>query len=247
MKNNELSFNFTDNAATKVKNQIGFTAALNSLSRTRAQEAMRIASTNPELFELANAVIDNGNPAQLFDFLEQTVGNNVYEDVKVLAGATDDELSRLLESRRSDRSKSKAKNPRSSVAVCMNYLGAGYAEMLVRKAWNKPYNETSGGMEVDIADAEALKNKVKSLQSKKSRLSALVNAGAVDRQSDLDEVVAEIERLNSFRDMSRTTTTTVIKNSVDTELIRNALAKVDTTGMSEDEQNQLAELMKKLG
>lgn len=247
MNNSNLSFNFTDKAVTNGKNQIEYTAALNSLSRTRAQEAMRVASTDPELFEIANAVIDNGNPTQLFDFLEQTVGYNVDEDVKVLVGATDDELSRLLESRRSDRSKSKAKNPRSSVAVCMNYLGAGYAEMLVRKAWNKPYNETSGGMEVDVADAEALKNKVKSLQSKKSRLSALVNAGAVDRQSDLDEVIAEIERLNSFRDISRTTSTTVIKSTADTELIRNALSKVDTSGMSEDEQKQLAELMKKLG
>ena len=245
-QNNELNFNFGDSTVSSGRNQIEYTAQLNSISKQRATEALRIASTSPELFDKANNVFDGSDADELFSFLTAVVGNKMEDDIKFMETASENELSRLLESRRSDRSKQKAKGLKSSMNVALGYLAAGYAEMLVRKVWNKPYDSTNNQIVVDTEDLDAIKRKVKSLQSKKSRLGRLVQAGDATAQQEYQDVVDEIDRLNSFRPTTRTTVKTVIKDEADTTLIRNALQNVDMSKMNEDEQAKLKDLLAKL-
>lgn len=243
----ELNFNFGSSTVSQGRNQIRFTAQLNTISNQRATEALRAATENPDLFKMANDVFDSGDANQLFDFLNRTVGHNLEADALFLDGATDKEFDSMLESRRSDRSKTKAKGPRNSMDLAVKYLATGYAEQLVRLAWNKPYDATSAGAELDTTDVDALNKKIKSLQSKKSRLTKLVELGDQAAQNEYKAVVDEIDRLSSFRPTTRTTSQTVLKDSIDTNVLRQALTAVDTSKLTEEEAQKLADLMARLG
>ena len=50
----------------------------------------------------------------------------------------------------------------SSTVALNKYIAAGYAEMLVRTAWNKPYEATST-IDVDTEDLDAINRKIKKL------------------------------------------------------------------------------------
>ena len=242
----ELNFNFGNNTVSNGRNQIRFTAQLNTIADQRATEAFRMATQDKQLFEQANAVFDSGDANQLFDFLEKTVGNNLEADAKILDGATEKEFDSMLESRRSDRSKTKAKGLKSSVNIATKYLATGYAEMLVRKAWNKPYDATQSTSELDTEDVDAINRKIKSLQSKKSRLTKLVELGDADAQQQYDEVVAEIDRLAQFRPTTRTQGKSIVKD-IDADTIRAALSAIDQSTLTEEQQAKIADLMSKLG
>lgn len=241
-----FNFNFGEGTVSNGRNQIRFTAQLNAVADQRAQEALRAASQDQKLFDMANAAFDSGDAAQLFNFLETTVGNNIATDAEMLDGATEKEFDSMLESRRSDRSKTKKKGLKSSAAVALKYLSCGYAEMLVRTAWNKPYDATQSTIDVDTEDLDAINRKIKSLQSKKSRLNKLVELGDEVAHQQYDEVVSEIDRLQQFRPSTRSTVKAVIKD-VDTDTLRTALSNVDTSMLDDETASKLAELMKKLG
>ena len=244
---NELNFNFGTGTVSQGRNQIRFTAQLNAIADQRATEALRAASNDQELFEQANDVLDSGDAIKLFNFLDKTVGHNIETDAKLLDGATEKEFDSMLESRRSDRSKTKKKGLRSSMDIATKYLATGYAEQLVRLAWNKPYDATSSSSELDTADVDAINRKIKSLQSKKSRLTKLVELGDEAAQNEYNQVVEEIDRLASFRPTTRTSSKTVIKDAIDANMLRHALTAVDTSKLTEEDAQKLADLMAKLG
>ena len=244
-KNQELKFNFGNDTATQGRNQIRYTAQLNSISNQRATEALRAATKDETLFNEANTALNSGEATDLFAFLESAVGSNIEADAAFMADATEKEFDSMLESRRSDRSKTKAKGLNNSVTIATKYLATGYAEMLVRTAWNKPY-DTTASAELDTSDLDAINRKIKSLQSKKSRLTKLVELGDAAAQQAYNDVVDEIDRLASFRPETRTVGKTVIKEA-DTELIRAALSQVDVSTMDADQAKKLEDLIKKLG
>lgn len=245
-KKSESVSNPFEFAATTVSesSKLGFTPALIAQSNSRAAELMRAVAEKPELHALANRAIDVGEPQDLIDLIKAVFDDEtVHADSKLLTGANDDELSRLLESRRSDRSKSKAKGPRTNARVCQAYISAMYAELLIREYWQKPYSGVSAV--VDSTDTEAVTRRIKSLQSKKSRLNKLA-AYDVDARIELEETVAEIERLNALRPTTRTSSVTAVK-SLEVDNLRAMLKDIDPKTLPEAEQAKFIALMAKLG
>jgi hypothetical protein len=238
-----------ENVQKEGQSKIEFTSQLIGLSNTRASELMMTVSKKPELHALANQVLDEGDTLKAIELIKSVYDEeNILEASKMLSGATEDQLSRLLESRRSDRSKTKSKGLRKSVQNAQTFLSAMYAELVVRQAWNKPYNPVSA--EVDFegleADQDALNKKIKSLQSKKSRLSKTAEFVPEDAEM-LEEVLEEIDRLVSLRVGTPKVSGKTIIKSTDVDTIREALKKLDTSGMDKAEVDKIEAMMKKLG
>lgn len=232
-------------STTATSRRLNHTVELNSRATERATETIKTASANPEFHELANKMMA-GDPADLLDLFEKTgIIANVEADATVLDGADEDELKRLLESRRSDRSKCKKKGIGSSMLNCRNYVAAMYAELMVRQAMGKPYTGARGATEVDFdslaGDQDAIVRKVKSLQSKKCRVKKLAEAGVDGATKELAQVEAEIERLNALRPTARVATKAAVK-SIKVDELREALSKIEG-----DVPAEILELMKKLG
>lgn len=225
--------------------RLDHTAELNRIAAERATVVIKKASENPELRELANRMLQ-GNPADLMELFEKTGAlETVSADAQTaLTGASEDELKRLLESRRSDRSKCKKKGIGSSMLVCRNYVACMYAELMVRNGMGKPYTGTrgvAGGSTLDESDLDAVKRRVKSLQSKKCRIKKLADAGVAGAQAELDEVEAEIERLNALRPTAKVSTKVAVK-SIKVDELRAALEKIEG-----DVPEEILALMAKLG
>lgn len=250
--NNQVNpFDFA-NAAEQPTNQsrrIDYTPQLIALSNQRATELMHSVKDRPELFELANKVITDCDVNELITLIGSVYDDDAIQaDSQILVGATDDVLSRLLESRRSDRSKAKAKNPKSNVNVCITYFSAMYAELLIRSYWKKPYSSTGSA---DVSDAsytedrEALERKIKSLQSKKCRLTKTAPYVQADKLA-LQEVDSEIERLSNFRPNTPVSAKTVLKG-LDLDQIRNILKDVDLSTLSPEKKAEYDAILAKIG
>lgn len=223
--------------------KLAYTDIVNNTARERARDVVKAVGENPDLGQIANRMMESGDPADLLELFALTkVADQVPSDAAALSGCDEKTLKSMLESRRSDRSKCKKKGINSSAIVCMTYMADFYAELMIRDAMGKPYTGRTGAntIQVDTDDLDAVNRKIKSLQSKKCRIAKLAKAGDAAAQSELDEVVAEIERLQAYR--PATTTTTVIK-SVKVDDLRAALKS-----MSIDEMPaELRELMAKIG
>lgn len=248
-ESNPFDFNTEVELNASESRKLDMTPILIGTSNTRAQELMVKVSKTPELFELANTAIDGGQPQDLIDLIKAVYSDeDIHADSMILNGANDDQLSRLLESRRSDRSKAKAKGPRKNITVCKTYIAAMYAEMLIREYWQKPYAGTSS-LPTDIKalaeDQEALVAKIRSLQSKKSRLKKLAGYD-IEAKTELEEVEDEIERLNALRPTTRVVTKTVIKD-MGADQLRSLLKAIDPETLPEAEQQKYTDLMAKLG
>lgn len=245
-KTDSNPFDFSaEQSTTSESRKLDLTPILIGTSNTRATELMQSVSKKPELHALANKAIDNGQPQDLIDLIKAVYDDEMIQtDSKILEGADEDQLSRLLESRRSDRSKAKAKGPRSNITVCRTYISAMYAEMLIREYWQKPYAGTNAN-DVNPEDLDAVISRIRSLQSKKSRLKKLAEYDQQAR-AEFAKVEAEIERLNELRPTTRTVTKTVIKD-LSSEQLRQLLKAIDPASLPEDEQAKLVELMTKLG
>ena len=253
MKNNNTTnpFEFAQSNITSTESRrLDYTPALIDRSNQRASDLMMQVSKKPELFNLANKAIDDGAPQDLIDLIKAVYDDDqIKADSKVLDGCDDNQLGRLLESRRSDRSKSKKKNPRSNIQVCKTYISSMYAELLIREYWNKPYTGQAGSAEIDIDslkdDQDALSRKVKSLQSKKSRLGKIAQYD-INAKRELQDVEAEIARLNALRPTVRVSAKTLIKD-IGIDQLRDMLKGIDPASLPEDEQAKLLDLMQKLG
>ena len=227
--------------------RLDYTPALIDRANTRASEIMLKGS---EHAELANKVIGEGNTNDLLDLIKATVPEGQIEsDAALLEGCDDDQLGRLLESRRSDRSKAKKKGLSSSVVTCKTYISAMYAELMIRAKTGKPYTGAAATQDYDVeqlaADQDALTRKIKSLQSKQCRLGKLADYDAAAK-AELDEVKAEIARLNELRVGTRRSSKTVLKDA-SIDAIRETLKSIDPATLPEAEQAKFLELMAKIG
>lgn len=234
-----FGFNFTAEQAStsKVGRTIPGSQELISTCNTLALDAIKAASTDPEVGKLA-AAVQTGDHEALCAFVDATIE---VPDKSMLDGATEDELSRLLESRRSDRSKAK-KAGLNTLDTIRRYISAWVAELVIRAASGKAYKAPTGTQlgEFESTDRDEITRKIKSLQSKKCRLNqafkTIVAAGidSPEIKQQLDEVEAEIKRLNAMRGTTvRVKTTDAVPS---TEQLRAALA-----GMSADELKALLE------
>lgn len=222
--------------------KLAYTDAVNGIAHERARDVVKAVGNDVELGQMANLMMASGDIADLIALFDATaVSEKVHGDAAALDGCDERTLKSMLESRRSDRSKCKKKGINNSAVNCMTYMADFYAELMIRDAMGKPYTGRIGANEikVDPDDLDAVNRKIKSLQSKKSRVGKLAKAGDAAAQKELDEVVAEIERLQAYRP---TTTTTVVK-SIKVDELRKALAS-----LSEDDlTDELRELMVKIG
>lgn len=203
-KKEATGFAFTGTSAQAVTGRtIPGSQELISTCNTLALDAIKLASTDPEIGALA-AAVQSGDHEALVAFVDKAVE---VPDKSMLDGATEDELSRLLESRRSDRSKAK-KAGLTTLDTIRRYISAWIAELVIRAASGKAYKAPSTGFSVeamDGADRDAITRKIKSLQSKKCRLSqayrAIVAAGVADTvlKDQIDQIDADIKALNDMR------------------------------------------------
>lgn len=144
MKNNTTTINpfeFVETAESKTR-RLDFTPALQEKARARAVELIKtVGSERQDLADLANAMMDSGNPADLL-----TLINSIYDhetivaDSAVLDGCSEEDLAKMLESQRSNRSKAKRAGLRAKLANTVAYISAMYAEMLIREKTGKVYN-----------------------------------------------------------------------------------------------------------
>lgn len=243
-------FNFGPSSPTTAgTRRLDFTPVLIDIANNRASELMMNVSKMPELYDLVNKALDEGNPQDLIDLIKAVYNDKVIKtDSESLSGCDEDQLSRLLESRRSDRSKAKKKGPRTNVTVCKTYISSMYAELMVRAYWNKPYTGQAGttATDLDTTDQSALAKKVKSLQSKKCRLGKIAQYDDVAKK-ELDEVNAEIARLNALRPTVKTGNTTTVIKDAQVEQLRDILKTLDINSLPEDQQAKALELIAKLG
>ena len=237
----------TDDSSKSRK--LDYTPLLISRSTERATEIMLGLKDKPELIELANKTMRDLDPNDLFQLCSKYHGETIQSDATLLDGCDADQLSRLLESRRSDRSKLKKKNPITNKPVARQYIAAMYAELLVRVQLKKPYTGSTSSNSYDIetisTDAVALGKKVKSLQSKKCRLAKLAPYD-INAKQELTEVEAEIARLNQFRPTVKTVSTTSLAG-IDIAALKTLLADTDTSKFSAEDAEKYEALIARLG
>lgn len=231
--------------------RLSYSAALIARANELAQ---KVILGGTEHAELAQKVISDAMTGDLLQLIDLTIGAEaIKSEADVLNGCSDEELAKLLESRRSDRSKAKKKGPATSMVVCKTYISAFIAELLVRQKLGKDYQSagSSRAAEYDPAelakDQEALVRKIKSLQSKQCRLKKLadVDPGAKEQY---DQVVAEIARLNELRvGKTRVTTQKIVIKADELTAVREMLKTIDPTTLAGDDAEKFEKLLAKLG
>lgn len=240
-------FEFTQEQDTaKSSRKLDFTPQLIARSNQRATELMVTVAKDSELHDLANKMVDDSNVQDLIALINAVyTPETIKADAALLDGCDEQQLDRLLESRRSDRSKAKAKGLRQSRAACVTYISSMYAELLIREKTGKAYQSNTATMEVDTDDVDSIKRRVKSLQTKTCRLRKLATYDA-SAARELEETEAEIARLNSYRPNTRAAAKQSI-SGVEVAALREMLKTIDASKLNEDELARFNELVKKLG
>jgi hypothetical protein len=243
-------FVFADTAAPETnQRKLDHTTELIGISTSKARDLIKAVADRPDLHEQADKVITNCDFSETVNLIKAVFDDETIEsDAAFMVGTDDTTFGKLLESRRSDRSKAKAKGPKKNMMVCINYLSAAYAEVLIRSAWNKPYNATNA-TEIDTellaSDRDALERKIKSLQSKKCRLAKTAQYVESDK-IELAETEAEIDRLTALRPTSNVQAKTVIKG-LDIAQIQDIMKSLDKSKLTPEQQAAYDDVMTKLG
>lgn len=247
---NPFVFNDEQNNAKSEARKLDYTPVLLDKANSRAHELMlNQHKEKPELTNMVQKVLNDLEPTDLVDLLTEYFGaETIKADSQILDGCDDNQLARLLESRRSDRSKAKKKDPKKSMTVCKTYISAMYAELLIREQTGKPYSGSQSGTEIDIdglkEDVEAVNRKIRSLQSKKSRLSKIAKYDEAAK-AELEQIEDDIARLQSLRPSSGVTAKTVVK-SLKVDELRAALLDIDTDTLDVEQKEKLQKLLAKL-
>lgn len=241
-------FVFDETVSENPSRKLDHTSQLIGCANARATELMKaISTTRTDLIGLANDMMNNGDRDDLIELIQSVyTPEDIHADaIDALDGADESELDRLLESRRSDRSKAKKKGIKSNVATCRTYISAMYAELMIRDITGKALSDTTSSSEIDLealaGDLDAISKKVKSLQTKKCRLAKLADYDA-QAKLELEMVNADIARLNALRPNTRITSTTAVK-SIPIDTLKTALASLDP----KDLPAEMLELIAKLG
>ena len=238
-------FEFGTNSTSKSNaKKLDMTPMIQAKSQSRATEMISAVSKDPALHDLANKVIDEGEPSDLIELFRIVFDQDqIKSDAAILIGCDADQLERQLKSRQSDRSKSKRKGLRSELSVFVTYVASMYAELMVREQLERPYSGQTSTDDYDLdaikEDQDLLGRKVRSLQSKASRLKELAKFKP-EAKEELNAVKQEIARLNQFR-TNVNSTVTVIK-AVDINSIRDYVS-----GLSDEEQIAFLDQIKQLG
>ena len=196
----------------------GFSTQLIASSNQRSKQLIEIVKTDKAIGAQLMDCLKSGTAPTLFELLEDNFSAEIVEDSEFLSEATESQLDRLLESRRSDRSSTKRKGFKTLKAV-MDYLAAGYAELVIRQASGKEYSATRG-IELDGSE-DAIKRRIASLRSKQSRNKKLALLDP-DVAAELEEVKAEIERLQGL--LGKAPSTKQLKSDLMSELKKLDLA-----------------------
>lgn len=203
---------------------------------TGLANAIITAAQSDETIAAACSEVQKGG----MEALQRLVDENIDpSDISQMADELGDDtttLKGLLESRRSDRSKSKKKL--STLDGFRKYVAAWIAELAVREALGMSYKAPSetteyGSFESD--DYEVITRKIKSLQSKKCRVKATLKyVESEELQAELQEIQQEIDRLNAMRGVSTRIKSTDTVKSVSMDDLRSVIA-----GMSDEEKAAL--------
>jgi hypothetical protein len=245
-------FVFEAEPSTESKSrQLELTPELVAKANTRAQELMLSVTKQPELHELANRMVDEGNVNDLLELISIIYpSETIKSDAQFMVGADSKELDRMLESRRSDRSKSKKAGLRQSANNTKTYIASMYAELMIRDVTGKPYTGSTSSLSLDVddlkEDRDKLDRKIKSLQSKKSRLTKIAQYDA-EAAKELEQVVADIDRLNQFRGVSKTSAKVIVKDA-GLDNVRAALTDLQSDDSVDDAtREKIMNLLKKIG
>ena len=203
---------------------------------TGLANAIITAAQSDEIIAASCSEVQKGG----MEALQRLVDENIDPtDISQMADELGDDtttLKGLLESRRSDRSKSKKKL--STLDGFRKYVAAWIAELAVREALGLTYKAPSetteyGSFESD--DYEVITKKIKSLQSKKCRVKATLKyVESEELQAELQEIQQEIDRLNQMRGVSTRVKSTDTVKSVSMDDLRSVIA-----GMSAEEKAAL--------
>jgi len=228
-------------ATKQASRKLAYTDQLQATARARAIELTK-ACTDPARADVANTMLATGSVDTLVDLIHEVfTDEDIKSDAEFMESATEEELAKMLESQRSNRSKAKRSGLRS-MTNALGFISAMYAELMIRSVSGKAY-KASGNRLTDDRSAlagnnELLAKKINSLASKRSRLVklALYDESA---KTELEAVEAELKELRALRPQS---SKTVVKSRLQDE-VRTALASLN----KEDLTPELLELMKKLG
>lgn len=210
----------------------GFSTQLIAASNQRGKQLIEIVKTDKAIGAQLMDCLKSGTAPALFELLEGSFSEQIIEDSEFLSGATESQLDRLLESRRSDRSTTKRKGFKTLKAV-MDYLAAGYAELVIRQASGKEYSATRG-IELDGSE-DAIKRRIASLRSKQSRNKKLALLDPVVA-TELEEVKAEIERLQGL--LGKAPSSKQLKSDLMSEL-----KKLDLASLPPETADRIRKLM----
>ena len=201
----QSAFILEDSNFTTSRRGIPGATELSMKSNEMAQELLKKVSAESSLVPLADKVCDLGEYSDLIELINQAYTPDELK-LEVLSSCNDDELGRLLESRRSDRSKAKHAGLRR-MSPLLRYLSAGIAEIMIRTAMGKAYggSVSSGGITSDPKELKAnqdlLNRKIRSLQSK---CSVLKRQGEFAPETwvgweELEKTKAQLDELISLR------------------------------------------------
>lgn len=227
--------------------RLDYTPALQEKARGMALDYIKTVSEkageDADLATRTNTMLDSGDAGLLFSELTAFFGQDaIHEAAQVLLGCPEDDLPKMLESQRSNRSKSKKAGVRAKMTTCVAYVTAGLAEMLIRYAMGKPYQGAGRPETLDhealAGDPEALRRRINSLASKKSRLTKLADYDDEKAKSELAETEKELEELRALRPEK---TKTVVSKSAQLATVREALRS-----LTEEELAALPEAMRAL-
>lgn len=216
--------------------KLAYTGVLQDKARSLTTELIRKAGGDAKLAPLANAMLADKTPESLLAFITEGIpSEQMTEASKVLDGCPDDDLPKMLESQRSNRSKAK-RTGLVAMPKVIDYVASMVGELLIRERTGKAYAST-GKLPTDhdelAADQETLVKRINSLASKKSRLTKLAAYDA-KAKAELDAVEAELQELRALRPNKTKTTVKSIK----LDDVKAALA-----AMSDEEKASLIALM----
>ena len=203
---------------------------------TGLANAIITAAQSDETIAAACSEVQKGGMEALQRLVDENIDPTEISQMADELGDDTTTLKGLLESRRSDRSKSKKKL--STLDGFRKYVAAWIAELAVREALGLTYKAPSettkyGSFESD--DYEVITRKIKSLQSKKCRVKATLKYVESDElEAELQEIQTEIDRLNQMRGVSTRVKSTDTVKSVSMDDLRSVIA-----GMSDEEKAAL--------
>ena len=147
-------------------------------------------------------MLQDRTPESLLAFITTGLtSEDLTQAATVLDGCPEDDLPKMLESQRSNRSKAK-RTGLTAMPKVIDYVSSMVAELLIREKTGKAYNAAGTKLATDhealAADQDLLTRKINSLASKKSRLNKL--AAYDDKaKAELAEVEAELQELRALR------------------------------------------------